>query len=224
MAKITFDIPKVIKAITDAVGDGTLGAAMALRSTMAGMGRRAGGKRFRSSPVGSPPMNQRGRMYGSMVAARTGPLSARAGSSIRPTGTGRSYPGVHETGGTIRPTTGKYLPVPLNAAARDLNEARGTRSLRSYALKLVVTKKKNLLLVGEDSRKTSHYATKGGKRVTKTDDSVPKFVLKKEVKIPPRPWARPALKKATPRMVRDFVNVSRKSLQRSGFKFQVSAT
>jgi len=224
MAKVTFDIPKVVKAIKDAVGDGTLGAAVALATTMRGMGG-SGGTRHKASTPGTPPMNQRKRMYGSMVAARTGPLSARAGSSLKPPGTGRPYPAVHETGGTIRPTNSKYLAVPLNDAARRLSETKGGRSLRSFPMSLRITKSKKLILKGIDPNGSQSYTTTaGGKRVEVRNNDLPAFVLKKEIRLPPRPWAKPALVKGTNRMVREFMGIARISLKRSGFAFKVTAT
>jgi len=224
MAKVTFDIPKVVKAIQDAVGDGTLGAAVALATTMRGMGG-SGGTRHKASTPGTPPMNQRKRMYGSMVAARTGPLSSRAGSSIKPPGTGRPYPAVHETGGTIRPTNSKYLAIPINDAARRLNDTRGTRSLRSFPMSFRITKAKKIILEGKDPKGSQSYTTApGGKRVTVRKSDRPGVGLKKEVKRPARPWAKPALVKGTNRMVRDFMGIARISLKRSGFAFKVTAT
>lgn len=85
------------------------------------------------------------------------------------------YAGIHETGGTIRPSKAQSLAVPISPAAK-----ANKRGPRNFGPKLFRNKAGTALLqrVGKGSRPILHYA------------------LKKEVRIPKRPYVTKAARMA----------------------------
>lgn len=97
------------------------------------------------------------------------------------------YAPIHEFGGTITPKRVKYLPVPFPGMAKRAKQIRAAAggSLRGANLDLVKSKRGNLLLVEKNEDRSF----------------TPVFILKKSVRIPARPYMRPAFAES-----RDQVN------------------
>ena len=98
-------------------------------------------------------------------------------------GTNIPYGPTHEFGATIRPKTAKFLTIPLPAAKTKAGRSRG--GARSFPNTFVRRSKAGNLILFQ----------KLGSRI------IPLFVLKKMVKIPKRPWLKPAVTKSVPRIV-----------------------
>jgi phage gpG-like protein len=143
--------------------------------------------RFKASAPGSPPSQQRSDLANSIghTAAKEvgGKFTASAGTAL-------PYGGIHERGGTIRSKKGKFLPVPINVAAKRLME-KHQGSLKSLPMTVIRTKGGKLYLMGVD--KVRYRNKEAGLRV----NNKPIFALRKSVRMPRRPWAAPALAKAT---------------------------
>ncbi len=96
------------------------------------------------------------------------------------------YGRAHELGAVIRPKTGQWLTIPLNAAKTASGVARGPA--RSFSNTFFLKKGGNLLLMQK-----------------KGDQIVPLFVLKKEVRIPKRPFLRPGIMEKLPVIRREIL-------------------
>lgn len=174
-----------------AVADGVSAMATVLADGMKEV--QGKGARFSGSAPGTPPNVQRGRLRNSFTSTRANPqtLTARAGTNVR-------YGLIQERGATINAKPGKALPVPISEKAKRTLEKMGPgMSLRTVWPSLVLInmkgrKGKDALLI-EDSK---------GAAVTVH------FVLKKSVRLPPRPWARPSVKHSAARMVSTFQRVA----------------
>ena len=93
---------------------------------------------------------------------------------------------IHETGGTIRPKHSKYLAIPLDAALTAKGVARGRpRDFKDTFF--AVSKKGNLIMFGKSMGKV-----------------VPLFAMKKEVKIPKRPYMKPSLQEKAGDIIKFF--------------------
>jgi hypothetical protein len=162
------------RRIAAAVNAGlTAGAQTAADGIRRGLGR---GARFTPSPPGSPPNRQRGALAAAISHEPGKRLRAAAGV-VR----GFAYM-IHERGGTITPKRSKYLPVPVNAAAKRIAE---TGTLRGTRMKYI-PRRGSPLLVGYTPRKVMVQGRNIG--------GVPVFVLKKSVRIPARPFVVPGVR------------------------------
>jgi hypothetical protein len=185
VAKTTDNTAKFQAAMRRSLAVGITRAAVAVASEMKrGMGR---GTRFTPSAPGTPPNRQRSGLansIGSTKATEAGSkFTASAGSAL-------PYARIQDRGGTIRAKGGKFLLVPINVAAKRLQETH-QGSLRSLPMKVIRTKGGKLYLMGDDRVK---YTNKqAGLRV----NNKPIFALRRSITMRKRPWAAPALAKAT---------------------------
>lgn len=101
---------------------------------------------------------------GSKIETKQGEIVGIVGSGVR-TGKRVKYANIHETGGTIKPKTAKFLTVPLPAALTPAGVLK--KPAREWDNTFFAKSGENLFLM-----------QKQGKKV------VPLFVLKKEVTIP----------------------------------------
>ena len=92
-------------------------------------------------------------------------------------GSGVTYARIHEQGGVVTPVRRKWLTIPTEFAKTGVGAVRG--NARSF--------KDTFFLPKGKGRKSPLIMQKRGNKV------VPIFVLKKEVKIPKRPYLRPAV-------------------------------
>jgi len=198
--RVTFDVSKLGDALTRAVNDGLAAAA----NVAADEAVRSFGKNGEaSSPPGSPPNWHSGKLGNSISYAhpdRLGtPLHAAFGTEV-------PYGKYLETGATVRPKRTKYLPVPINDAAKRMARQVGNQgvSLRTKNLKVIIDKAKRQALLVEQ--------TKTGKQ--RKNGAV--FVLKRSVTIKARPWIMRAAKSAPDAMLAAFKAAARNSLQASG--------
>lgn len=135
------------------------------------------------SPAGSPPGKRTGQLGQSIQIDRSG-LGHRTRPQVRigPSLRAVPYARIHELGGVITPKRARYLAVPIGTEAHKLS--RGLRSLRQRKdLTLIRGKGGKLLLM-----------RKVGRRLE------PAFVLKASVLMPPRPYVRPSLRRALPKI------------------------
>lgn len=128
--------------------------------------------RFTPSPPGGPPGTGTGDLRRSM--AMTEPANMRASIT-----TSSKYARVHEYGGILRPTTKKYLTVPVNVTAAKMRA--NTKDLRT--LNLTFRK-------GSNPGHAFLFRTTKGKNAR----SELMFVLKRFVRLPARPFLRPAVR------------------------------
>jgi len=112
-----------------------------------------------------------------------------------------AYAGIHEFGGTIRPTRSKYLTIPLDRAKTPSGNPRFTAREAEQEFEetwFARSKKGRLMLWGMES-----------------DASVyPLFLLVKQVKIKPRPFVQPAFKEMQHRVRTDIRDVLQRALDR----------
>ena len=139
------------------------------------------------SAAGSPPGKDTGEL-GRSIQIDISKLNDRRFPEVRvgPDLIRVPYARVQEFGsdGPITPKTTKYLPVPLNKAAKNMR--RGLKSIRSLNLTLFVRGKK--LFLGKGKGKTARFL----------------FVLVKSVTLKARPYIKPALKIARPKIAKEF--------------------
>ena len=186
----TFDWSKLkpfVQAVKKACDNGVLAMGVVVQSSVQKSFVAAG--KFQSSPVGGPPAKHRGMLRNSILVEMAGPMRARVGSNL-------PYASVHEFGGVIRARNVRFLPVPINDAAKRLHEKKGTSSLRQMGSFRFIKPMfgRQALLVGDNGVRTQSYGTDAsGKRITIRRNDQPVFVLKSSVRIPARPFMRPAL-------------------------------
>lgn len=144
--------------------------------------------RFTASPPGSPPNVRTGALRRGARIIRAAANRLRASSGIA---RNINYAMIHERGGTIT-SKGKLMPVPLNDQARRISE-RASGSLRSVGdLRVIpVRGRRTVLLVGGLNRGVSKIER--GRTIRSS--AVPVWVLKQNIRIPPRPYLKPALTK-----------------------------
>lgn len=137
---------------------------------------RNGGK---PSPAGTPPARQKGRLSLEIKATPALGGFAQVGTNV-------PYARIHEFGGTINPKHGKYLTVPLTPAAA-MYRGR-TPGLRAGALPLRFIPSKRgvggVLVLQTKSFRTTKGTVKRGEAM---------FALVKSVRMPARPFMRPAI-------------------------------
>lgn len=207
-----------VTAVKTACGAGAMSMGTAVRDDVVKSFGSHG--RFKSGPVGHPPNRQRS---GAGLASRiqvqaSGRLTAIIGAAIE-------YGAIHEFGGVIPAKKTKYLPVPLNIAARALMEKGGTGGLKTKGKFKLIFAGRHLLLVAEDKFAAKANVTGAdGKRKYKTiENTQPRFILKKSVRMPKRPYMAPALKRARNNagLTNTFAVGATKSLMKGKFKVQV---
>jgi phage gpG-like protein len=187
VAKTTDNTAKFQAAFRRSMAVGITRAAKAVSEVMKNSMTRA--VRFKTSAPGTPPNRQRSSSGLAATLSHTtakevnGKFTASAGSAL-------PYARIHEKGGTIRAKAGKFLPVPINVAAKRLMETH-QGSLSKLPMTVIRTKGGKLYLMGVD--KVRYRNKEAGLRV----NNKPIFALRKSVRMPRRPWAAPALAKAT---------------------------
>ncbi len=149
-----------------------------------------------ASLAGMAPNTQTGNLRNSIVYVTP---QAKGTPGFAAYGTNLVYSRILEFGGTIRPKTAKALPVPINGAARAMLRKLNGRSLRTF--KLVLTKRpgKEPILV----EKTPTGRDKKNGAV---------FVLKRSVRIRPRPYLTPSLSSAADEMQTAFIQTAKAHL------------
>jgi len=204
-----------VTAVKTACGSGSMSMGLVVQADVQDKFGRGG--RFKSSTPGTPPNIQRRGLSRSIQVKQSG-ISVIVGSNL-------PYGPVHEFGGVIRAKNVKYLPVPINDAARRLHESKGTQSLRSYSMRFIRPMfGKQALLVGDAGVRTEMSVTGAdGKRKKVIRKDQPVFVLKKSIRMPKRPFMAPALARArnNPSMVNVFAVGTTKALAKSGFPVKV---
>lgn len=147
------------------------------------------------SKPGSPPNSQSGNLRNSVAATAPGAM----GNGRAAFGTAVFYGKVMENGATIRAKRTKFLPVPLNVAAKRLMAklagssvgwagGENVGSLRMF--NLVVIRAGGRLFLVEPAKSRS------GKKGERMPTNGARFLLAKSVTIKPRPWLAPLLKSA----------------------------
>jgi phage gpG-like protein len=125
---------------------------------------------FQPSPVGRPPGTVTGNLRRSITAT-----PAKNGRAI--VGTNALYARIHEQGGVLKPTTKKYLTIPVSVAAAKMRSNTG--DLRTQNLTFRKGPNRGVAFL---------FRTTKGKNAR----SELMFVLKRSVRMPPRPFMRPA--------------------------------
>lgn len=179
--------------VQNAINRGLVGAASVLVEAIKDSMSRTGGP---ASAPGTPPAVQGNTLRKGI--ARTSPQN---GEIIVHTSNVR-YAYVQEYGGPITPRTKQYLAVPLGPEARRIRrDAKDTLLNSSRDLFVYKSKRGNLLLM-----------ERHGKRQRAT----PRFVLKRSVTLPERPFMRPAIRNRFVQMLmaKAFAEKSMRSFQR----------
>jgi phage gpG-like protein len=121
---------------------------------------------YHPAPAGGPPGTGTRELQRSITAT-----PAKNGKAI--VGTNVKYARIHELGGILKPTTKKYLTVPVNERAarlrakyKSLKDAKGLKFATMFGKKFLITR----------NRKRPEIM----------------FVLVRSVRMPPRPFLRPA--------------------------------
>lgn len=208
-----------VQAVKTACGAGAMSMGTEVKDDV---NRHFGSVRFFSSRPGTPPNIQRNGLRKSMQVQASGKLTAIVGSSA-------FYGWIQESGNEGRPITAKktkYLPVPINPAARRLMERKGEQSLRAMGTFRLIKPLfgKNALLIGDKKQRANiSYDGADGKRKEKNIGGEPVFVLKKSIRLPKRPFMAPALKRArgNKTLVNVFAVGATKSLVKSKFNVKV---
>jgi len=188
--RLNFDgLPNFERAVAAGLSAGLDAASQVIAGEMKrGFSKTARGV---ASAPGTPPGVQRGGLRNSIAVAKSGALSRRVG-------TNQPYGRIQEFGGTIRAKKGSLL-VPIGPLGRRLAET-GT-DVRSMDLSVIRRPGRPSLLVQLHTARRGNVKGKGNGRAAMT----PLFVLLKQVTLPARPWANPALNRAKPKM-RDAFN------------------
>lgn len=109
---------------------------------------------------------------------------------VRTQGTANAYAGIHETGGTVRPKNSKYLWIPLKPNQTASGVARLSPRQAIQAGGFI------------DWRGPIFYGTHGTTSTGGAKRLVPLFVLKREVRIPPRMGAGSLFQSQVPNLER----------------------
>jgi phage gpG-like protein len=125
---------------------------------------------FQPAPVGGPPGTVTGNLRRSITAT-----PAKNGRAI--VGTNARYARIHENGGVLKPTNKKYLTIPVSVAAAKMRA--NTKDLRTQALTFRKGPNRGVAFL---------FRTTKGKNAR----SELMFVLKRSVRMPARPFLRPA--------------------------------
>lgn len=155
-----------------------------------------------SSPPGSPPGVRTGTLRRSWQVGLPGNVYdvSQTKRAVKPKiriGSNVVYARIHEFGGIIRAKKAKALTIPLNREAEQLLDRYG--SARAIpGLKVIRTKKKTAVLARVKERLTTIQFGSQKPKIT------PLFALVKFVRMPPRPYVRPALARARPQIRKLF--------------------
>lgn len=204
---VSFDKNKLINAVRIGAAKGVALAAVKLQGNIKNILQQkssnfaAGG--IPSEPGEAPAMGT-GKLVRSIKAIPSSQSTVdkpawRVGSNL-------IYSRIQELGGTITAKKGKYLAVPIGLDGR--RAARNSNgNLRSLNLVLIRVKGKALLWgpVGGGARQIG----------IKGKTLIPLFVLKHSVKMPARPYFRPAIKIFGPQLqniIRNSVNAELKAV------------
>lgn len=198
LTTVTFDASRFEGILIAAVNDGLAAAA----NVGADTAKRSFGSNHGGAPSspGSPPNSQTGRLRNSVMYAHPDALGTPMHAAY---GTAVEYGRHLEHGATVTAKRTKYLPVPVNAAARKMATQAGNQgvSLRTLNLTLVVDKAKRQALLVEKTR-TGRDKKNGAV-----------FVLKKSVRIAARPWLRRSADDGRSAMEAAFVEKAKASMQ-----------
>ncbi len=175
--------PEVLRKLHEAARKLVAASAVVLQDEI----RRQLGRGSSPSAPGSPPGVLTGFLRRSIEIdlSRIGEPhpKARVGSTA-------PYAAIHEFGGVVTPKTAGALAVPIGIAGRRAARDAGG-SIRSLNLQAIKRPGRPTLLVRPGPRKSM----------------VPLFVLKQSITLPPRPYIRPAVALARPRIVERFRGV-----------------
>ena len=163
---------------------GSMAVAKVAQNSMRDNFSRVG--RYASSAPGQPPNIRRGFLRRSIQVRPKGEHSAEVWSDA-------VYARILDQGGVIRPKSTKYLPVPLNDAAKRFMERKGTQSLRSFPFKFSMSRSRKMFLTGDFQQTAGYYTDAKGKRVRVSPRNEPRFILKKSIRIEKRPYVQPTL-------------------------------
>jgi phage gpG-like protein len=129
---------------------------------------------FQPSPVGGPPGTVTGNLRRSITATPAKNGRAIVGTNAR---YARSHEHEHAQGVVLKPTTKKYLTIPVSVAAAKMRA--NTKDLRTQNLTFRKGPNRGVAFL---------FRTTKGKNAR----SELMFVLKRSVRMPPRPFLRPA--------------------------------
>lgn len=102
---------------------------------------------------------------------------------------GVPYAGIHEFGGIIKPKKAKYLAIPQSYVKGPDGVARAKpHDFKGEKTSLVPLKRGGFMMLLRTAK----------------EEQIPLFVFKKEVKIPKRPYIRPALQKKQEQIAEKF--------------------
>jgi len=169
----------------------TLAAISAASSIKASFSKNG---KYRPSNQGYPPNRNRGLLYNAISSTKGENLSASVYTS------GVEYARIQEFGGIIKAKSSKYLTIPLNDQAARMRER--TSTLRSL----------NLTFVPGNHRGVAFLAQTKGRG--KNSKSTLMFMLKPTVRLPARPYLRPAFQshEVVAKMLAAFCRGARKAL------------
>lgn len=187
-ARYRWNGPRVMAAFRGAVSKGLLRSAGIVQQEVRKQLNKHGKMPSKGVSVGGTPGVRTGHLRRSWQMGALGAYYNARGIAdpIRPrvvVGSNVKYARIHEFGGVIRAKRSKYLTIPLNRDAQKLITTHGsTRNIPG------------LFRVG------NALAMKRGKR----GKLVFLFALKRSVRIPKRPYIKPALVHARPRVYAEF--------------------
>lgn len=191
-SKVEWKGDEFMRHVHLAMGDAVARSAIQMQTeTKRQLNRQASRRGASPSAAGNPPAKDTGALSRSIQIDDSG---LREGSPKARVGTNLVYARIHEKGGTIKPKRVKALPVPLNQEARDLLRKVGSGGLRSENLVPIKTRRGRLLLAKQVSRR-------GKRRAHQRGDLQFLFLLSKAVRIPKRPYMKPAFTKMVPEMI-----------------------
>lgn len=149
----------------------------------------------------SPPNSQIGNLRNGIHFVPAGRMGSPFVAAFGVGGPAVPYARILEFGGTITAKRTKFLPVPINAAAKAMLRRLAGASLRGQNLKFIRAKGKGMLV---EQTRTGREKKNGAA-----------FVLKRSIYIAPRPYLRPVLSTAGPAMMEAFRKGAQDSLRGS---------
>jgi len=191
-AQVTVDESFVRDRMVRACNAGlTLAAISAVGSIRASFAKNG---KYRPSVPGQPPGRTNDLLYNGLSSTKGDKLVATIYTS------GVAYARIQEYGGIIKAKSSKYLTIPLNDQAARMRETAST--LRSL----------NLIFVPGKDRGVAFLAQTKGRG--KNAKSTLMFMLKPTVRLPARPFLRPAFQshEVIAKMLAAFCRGARKAL------------
>lgn len=187
--------PAAIAKLTRALNKGVTNAALAAAT----QAERSFGSDHGGSPSspGSPPNSQTGHLRNSIAFASPESLGTPGHAAY---GTSVEYGRHLEFGAVVRPRNVKYIPVPVNKAAKDMLRRLKGASLRTQKLKFIKYKNGTKMLREVTPAKGKIKANGAA------------FVLKLVVVIVARPWIERASRDAKWEMIDAFALTVRQEL------------